>query len=366
MKVILYFGHHKVGSTALQAFMSRNQRRLLDHGILYPAVDSEGLCHMLANALGRPDASVRNEMLLREPHNALAFQMLAQANNTKPPARRKNLPAAAQMIRALRLQVQYLQPHTVLLCSEVLANFGPHPKNLIGQLKNIFPKAEYELYCVLRHPDDYLASWHGQRLRFGHRVAALREVGIAPYADTIHFDYRKMLAPWIAQFPEARIHVRPYPEIMKSGGSAQDFMTTTSVAFPRRLTRTGTANTSIPRAAVEIVRRGNHDLDLATAPALRKYFLSPGNRLKPIANSDVEMFGSALRAEMAARFTPIHDYLCTLTDSDFFPDIDRMTQTRPVPETEAMADLLAQIDPATLPDARLRDFIRTLQRDRVA
>ena len=281
MKVIIYIGHHKVGSTALQAFLSQNYRLLLDHGILYPAVESEGLCHALAGTLKRPEAAQRNEMNLREPHNALAFQMLAQANKTKPPAWHGNLPAVGQMIRTLRLQVQYLQPHTMLLCSEVLSNFGPHPKNLIQQLKNIFPQAEYELYCALRRPDDYVVAWHGQRLRFGERIAALRKVGIKPYANTIHFDYHKLLAPWIAHFPEAQIHVRSYADIIKSGGSAQDFMAATSANFPAMLTKTGTANTSLPRAAMEIIRRGNHSLEPGAAQMLAKFFQSPLNNLKP-------------------------------------------------------------------------------------
>lgn len=355
MKVVIHFGHHKVGSTALQAFLSRNHRRLLDRGILYPAVESEGLCHALAGALKKGDAAGLNDINIREPHNALAFRMLGQT-----PAWHGDLPAVAQMIRTLRLQVRYLKPHTVLLCSEVMSHFGPHPQNLIARLKAIFPDAEYELYCVLRRPDDYLVSWHGQRLRFGHRVPALRD-GIAPYADTIHFDYHKLLAPWVAQFPQAPIHVRPYGDILKAGGSVQDFMATTSVAFPRRLTRPGQANASFPRAAMEIIRRGNRDLERPAAQALRGYFMSPTNGLKPAPNSDVEMFGAAHRAEMAALFAPIHDYLCALTGSDFFPDIDRVTQCRPIPETEAMSDLLAQIDPATLADADARDFIRRLQ-----
>lgn len=366
MKVVIYFGHHKVGSTALQAFLSQNHRLLLDHGILYPAVESEGLCHALADALGRAPAPGRNVMNIREPHNALAFQMLAQANNAKPPAWHGNLPGVGQMIRTLRLQVQYLQPHTVILCSEVLSNFGPHPRNLIERLKGIFPDAEYELYCVLRRPDDYLVSWHGQRLRFGERIPALREVGMAPYRDTIHFDYRKLLEPWVAQFEGAPLHLRSYGDVMKLGGSAQDFQATISVGFPNGLTHTGTANPSIPRAAMEIIRRGNHDLDGAGAQALTQFFLSRHAGLTPPPNGDIEMFGPELRAEMAAQFAPIHDYLCTLAGRDFFADIDKVAQTCPVPEPEAMAALLAQIDPARLPNPAARDFIATLQRDTAA
>ena len=46
MKVILYIGHHKVGSTALQVFLSQNSHRLLQAGILYPAVEMQGFSHL--------------------------------------------------------------------------------------------------------------------------------------------------------------------------------------------------------------------------------------------------------------------------------------------------------------------------------
>ncbi len=39
-----------------------------------------------------------------------------------------------------------------------------------------------------------------------------------------------------------------------------------------------------------------------------------------------------------------------------------MPEPRPVSEQDATADLLAQIDPASLPNKTLRDFIASLQR----
>lgn len=206
-------------------------------------------------------------------------------------------------------------------------------------------------------------SWHGQRLRFGERLPALREVGIAPYRNTIHFDYQKLLEPWIAQFEGAQVHLQSYDEVMKSGGSAQDFQATTLVDFPAGLIHTGTANPSIPRATMEIIRRGNHDLDRDAAHALIQFFLSPVNGLDPVSNRDIEMFSPELRADIAAQFAPIHDYLCTFTGRDFFPGIDKIGQACPIPETEAMASLLAQIDLSLLTDATLRDFIAALQRE---
>lgn len=46
MKVVFYIGHHKVGSTALQVYLSQNWLRLAQAGILYPAVEMLSLIHI--------------------------------------------------------------------------------------------------------------------------------------------------------------------------------------------------------------------------------------------------------------------------------------------------------------------------------
>ena len=51
MKIIIYIGHHKVGSTALQVFLSQNWLALVRAGILYPSVETSGFSHNLAEVL---------------------------------------------------------------------------------------------------------------------------------------------------------------------------------------------------------------------------------------------------------------------------------------------------------------------------
>lgn len=361
MKVILFFGHHKVGSTALQTFFARNHLKLLQQGILYPSVEVEGLVQALAGALAPKHPPSLEQMNVREPHNALAFRMLAQANGGKTPPWHGQLPGLNQMIRAIRLQVQVLKPHTVILCSEVMSNFGDRHPDLISRLRGIFPEAEHELYCALRRPDEYLMSWHAQRLRFGEKLHALSGTATANYMRGIHFDYQRMLTPWVKRFPGARLHLRNYADIMAAGGSVADFTAQVGCDFPARLSSEGPANHGLPRAAMEIVRRGNHDLPAPQAQALCRYLLDQGAALTPVANADVEMFGAQQRALLAERFAPIHAYLSDLAGQPFFPDIERMTNPRPVPEAEANARLLERIDPAALPDPALRDYVGGLR-----
>ena len=75
------------------------------------------------------------------------------------------------------------------------------------------------------------------------------------------------------------------------------------------------------------------------------------------------MFEGPLRSNMAELFTPVHDYLSKLTgQAQFFADFPQVTQECPVPERQAVAQLLAQIPAADLPDPALRTFIDTLKR----
>ncbi|MEP3334425.1 hypothetical protein [Sedimentitalea sp.] len=363
MKVIIFFGHHKVGSTALQAFFARNHLDLLQRGILYPAVEVEGLAQSLAGALNPDRPPALDRMNVREPHNALAFRMLAQATGGKPPAWHGNLPGVGQMLRAIRLQADYLKPHTVILCSEVMSNFGSNHPKLIDTLRGIFPDASHELYCVLRRPDEYLTSWHAQRMRFGDKVSALSDKAARNYFPSIHFDYKRLLVPWIKRFPDSPLHLRNYTDVLAAGGSTEDFLAQCGIGFPADLIQTGRANTSLPRAAMELARRGNQELPADQAQSLREYLLEHGDRLNPVKNADVEMFGPALRAEMAERFAPVQDYLSTLTGQPFFPDIDQLSATRPIPEAPATAQFLNQLDPSDLPDPALRDYIAGLRRE---
>jgi hypothetical protein len=378
MKAILYFGHHKVGSTALQSFLYQNQVALMRQGLLYPGVDFESLSLTLARLLGELDISADQaaEMLeaqtgptpmnAREPHNALAFQMIAQTHKGKAPDWHPALPGTGQMIRALRMQQRFLRPSTVVLCSEVMSNFGADHPELIDRVREIYPEAEYSLYCVLRRPDEYLVSWHAQRLRFGDKMLPLNGGAAQTYIRGIHFDYRKVVEPWRDRFPGATLHLRNYTDVLKSGGSVEDFFDKTGLEMPSGAIPAGRANESLPRAAMEIARRANQDLPPREAQEMRQYLLTCDRHVTPVPNRDVEMFGAEIRAELAERFAPIHDWLSAEIGRPFFPDLNEMTRTLPVPEAEATADLLARLPLSTLPNETLRSFIRTLAREQAA
>lgn len=363
MKVIFYIGHHKVGSTALQSFLTQNWRRLAKHGILYPAVESRGFAANLAHGLGQPLKGAVNDVNVREPHSALAYRMMAEVSERKVPPQFKRLPTAAQMLLAIQNQVRALRPEALILCSEAFANFGQVDPALIRSLADHFPKAEFEIYCALRRPDEYLISWHGQRLKVGETVSALSQGGAASYYDNIHFNFRTVVEPWVRQLPDARLILRPYADILAAGGSTEDFMAQIGVRAPGGLTPAGQANSSLPRAAMEIVRRANHELPREASLALSGYLLREGPGLKPVPNGEVEMFGAALRADMAEEFAPVHDWLSGVAGKPFFDDIAELGRVRPVPEDEAMHDLLAKVDTAALTSPDAAEFVLRLRKE---
>lgn len=363
MKVILFIGHHKVGSTALQDFLSRNQVELIKAGILYPSVDFEGMSLALARATGRADLAKGLPINAREPHNALAFRMLAQQKKGKVPPFHGNLPGLPQMQYAIRQQMEMLKPHTVILAGEVFANFATASTDLIGNLADLFPEADLTLVATLRRIDEYLASWHGQRLKFGHHIDPLRGDGMETYFGGIHFNYRKMLQGWFETLPQAQVILRSYDEVRASGGSVEDFVRQTGLDLPFGLEKERKTNESLHRGVYEIARLGNRMLAPAPARHLRQALrqLTPDLGLPP--SHDIELFGSRNRDIMLERFAPIHDYLNEVSDRPaFFADLDAVAESRPVPELDACREALRalQRNLSGIEDRQVREFLAEL------
>ncbi|MCB4457219.1 hypothetical protein [Leisingera sp. McT4-56] len=364
LQVILFIGHHKVGSTSLQDYLSRNAAALSRAGILYPYVDFEGMAHLAATAAGRGQPEGSLPINVREPHNALAFRMLAGHSNGKVPSYHKRLPVLPQMVHAIQQQIRFAEPHTVILAAEVFANFNAAGPELIQKLAGWFPEAEFTLVATLRRIDEYVASWHGQRLKFGHQLAPLRADGLDGYFGGIHFDYRLMLEGWLKTLPEARVILRDYAEVRAGGGSVADFIAQTGLQLPEGLAPERRENDSFHRAVYEIARLGNHRLEDRKAAELRRALraLTPELELPP--SRDIELFGADNRQRMLERFRPIDDWLGGICGrSGFFADLEQALEVQPLAEEEAFGTALAQVC-GRLPEGlgqEAADFVKALQ-----
>ena len=369
MEIICHIGHHKTGTTTLQAFMAQNSHRLMKAGILYPWVEMQGAAHAWSKAMGEGDRQEILPINIREAHNALAFRMLADSlPNWKVPAYHHNLPHSRQMLWALKNQLRSLQPEKVVLCSEVMSHFG---KSAIGQIPRLrqdgLGEAEaFALWCTLRRPDEQLVSWHGQQLRFGWAPAPLSDPETGLNLNWLHVDYRGVIEPWLEQIPETRLILRPYRETMAEGGSVEDFLKNSGVNAPADLLPAVTMNVSQKPAVVSLQRLANAQLsrELAREFANGAEQLTKG--LKLAGSSEVEFLGPASRARLVEHFAPIHDWLSRTTGrAAFFSDIDKMSECRPVPEQVALQDLLDQLTKERIErfvQQEIRDFLNGLRK----
>lgn len=351
MKVILFIGHHKVGSSALQTYLARNAVGLLRQGILYPAVEAHGLATLLALALNNHNELTEPLPInLREAHNALAFGMMAAHDKERYPipALHDGLPPAEEMLMVIRRQIEVFAPDTVILAAEVFANFAAVSPVLIDQLRRFFDGAEITLTASLRQIDDYLVSWHSQRLRFGQAPRSLPGGALQLYYKGIHFDYRSMLEGWLVGMPEARLRLRPYDEVLTSGGAVQDFLGGFDIAPVKGVLTESWVNRGLHRGLIEIARHANQDLASATAHEVLRTLLRLGQRLDLPATDSVELFGADARTGMATRFAPIHDWLSNLSGATtsggaFFAGIADTAVLRLHHEHDVNQDALAQI-----------------------
>lgn len=369
MKLCLFIGHHKVGSSALQTYLGRNAVALLRHDVLYPAVEGQGLATLLAMALNSPGgngpdwpAELAQPINLREAHNALAFAMMAEHRGTAVNPLHQGLPPVKSMLKIVERQIEVLDPQVTILAAEVFSNFGGLSPKLIRKLYRTFPDADLTLTATFRRVDDYLASWHGQRLRFGDRMFALPGA-LSRYTKTIHFNYRTLLSPWIKARPEAALRIRNYDDVVAAGGSVQDFLTGFDLPAPEDPAAMPRVNESLHRAFFEIMRQANKALEKADAQEMFGALMALAGEADLPPNRDVELFGAKAREAMARDFAPIHDWLGKTTGQDaFFPDAEKIGTLCPVPEIEAARAALSALQgplSAELPRAA-RTFISGL------
>lgn len=337
LKLVIFIGHHKVGSTALQIFLARNHLALLRAGILYPSVESQGMAYNLAHAagVGRDDGDL--PINLREPHNALAFRMLSEVTRRKVPRYHENLPHSRQMFAAIHNQIAVFRPKAVILCAEVFSNFGTLAPGLIDRLRREFSGTDVTIICTLRRVDDHLAAWQGQRLCFGRTPRPLSGAGLAPCFNTIHFDFRRMLHPWLERFPDARFDISDYASTLAVGGAVPDFIMRSGLDFPAGLVAAGRANIGIPRALHEVARLGNRFLAPRMARMLREFMIGLADDPALPENDQIELFGAHNRMLLVERFAGINTYLRALAGGRaFFADEDDIARLRSISGIDAL------------------------------
>lgn len=382
MRVICHIGHHKTGTTSLQAYLSQNAGALLRTGILYPWVESQGAALSIAQARSATwswkvrarkiyEATARrtqhsdrqqiNPINFREAHNALAFRMLADnQDNWRVPDYHSQLPHSRQMLLAIRNQIATLRPREVILCSEVMSHFGLANPQLITQLRQALSQAkDFTLWCTLRRPDEQAASWYGQQIKFGQAPRALSDPDGVDF-DWLHFNYRRVIEPWLERVPEARLVLRPYRDVMAEGGSVEDLHKHSGIRFPRGLLTAPVMNVSLSPGVTALRCAANRALPRPLAKEFGSQIITLAQDIAQPAAKEVELFGKANRQLMRERFEPIHQYLSQIGNRPtFFENLDEMLVCKPVTEAEALRQLLDGLSgrQSQLTRPELRDFL---------
>jgi hypothetical protein len=345
MRVVIFIGHHKVGSSALQDHLGSSAPRLIQQGILYPTVTHTDLKALQA-AVKRGDKTQAAPRNVAEAHNALAFSMLADETGGTVPPFHKNLPSTVEMFALIREQIASFQPDTLLLASEVFANYGAVTPKLIDDLYSglgLAPTDQVEIFAYLRRIDEYLVSWHGQRVRFGQKIRALPGKALSCYTRGIHFDYRLMIEAWQAARPDSRLILRPYDDVVRRDGSVAVFAAATGLNLPPVEKHANTVNQSIHRAVLDFARQANFALEPLAATKFFNSMLRVSPQLGVVRPGQIEMFGKNARKNMYNGFAPIHDWLSDIHGETFFNDFDQVKDMRPVDEAYANVDALAYI-----------------------
>jgi hypothetical protein len=344
VKLVIFIGHHKVGSTSLQGFLSSNRKRLLSSGILYPGIQRENvvdgtynLAYRAVKSLLRKPLYERIPMNIREPHNALALRMLQEGHHVnKPIDFHRNVPSSKNIFSFVRQQIDIYQPKAVILCAEAFTNFAGDMAELVVLLKRALPAENVRIICSLRRVDQYICSWYGQRLKLGHVMKPLRGQGLTDIFGSIHFNYRKILRAWYKGFPEGEFVVRNYSDVLANGGSIPDFIRSSDLDFPADLPVSTGANQGIPFCFYELCRVANHELSPTSTRQIRNLAIRRYDRSVYPENRRIELLGAEHRQKIFDRFQPIHEFLIEETGcKPFFHDQQDILNVADISEFEA-------------------------------
>ena len=246
------------------------------------------------------------------------------------------LPAnSAEMFKLLQEQLEESNAHTVVIASEVFANFGAVGKALVARLLEDLPEGERSLHVILRRPDDYLHSWYAQELCFGYpRMGTLAQRLKNVYLDSIHVDYCLMLNDWIQSRSFSATYLTDYRKVKSLGGSIPWFLQAVGLSSIDLGgdSKSTWVNPSLHPGFVNLVRHSNTVLPRHQAQHLISLLkkIGPADGLPP--PSEVELLGTASRQLLYERFMSVNNYLGNLVKQPlFFLDAEAMREQRPIP-----------------------------------
>lgn len=367
MRNIFFIGHFKTGSTSIQTYFARNWLGLMKKGVLSPAVESQAAARAMRLILqGRDEELHHCSLNIIEPHNALALRLKNEEDGHEVPIYYPHLPSGFQMFEMIGNQIERLEPQVLVLCSEVFALLGmTKERKSIERIHNRLGEYHTTLYCSLRRPDDYLSSWHRQRLKFGEKLLPLRGGALTNYLETAHFQHAKLVHGWLeGGFRRSQLIIRSFDEVQRKDGSVVDFLQQTGIPEPVSPFSMERMNPSVPAAFAEIGRLALHHLPQTSSSHMIDWLTSMRKAVPHHHDEDIEVFGPDARKILVEHYRPIAKELDVLAGGrKFSVNVDDLARLRPIRELEAarfaLPGLVSASRKSTL-DSLAKDWIAAL------
>lgn len=360
MRKIYHLGLHKTGTTSLQLVLWRMRKTLAQHGILYPPATPQARALFEAeDGEGPPPLNAYMS------HNALAYRMIADAlPDFRFPAVHAPMEDATTTLAGIAAMARERCADTLVFCSEDLARAGLMAPSVPQHFANRFGQADTVLIAAIRRPDQAIAAWQTQMLRFHAPFPALRDTGTQGFLGQVQFEYRAALDPWCTTFPEADTQFLPYADLCLLGGAVRGLAELGGITLPEDDSTALHANPGLPHVLMELGRLGLASLPRASATALRHHLEGVPARLRLPADAEIDLFTPEQREIMFRSFAETHHWLSQISGRvPFFDDLDEIRRPRPVKVQTALAQLLPDLRRDArdhLGDRAARGFLETL------
>ncbi|MGJ8624455.1 MAG: hypothetical protein ACSHW1_17040 [Yoonia sp.] len=232
----LHIGHYKTGTSALQAILSRNAKKLRRNGLHYVEKNRK-----------------------HAKHSKLAFSLLHAISVTELMYGYSSDATPQAVWKTLFDDVKSSPADAVLVSTEEFMRLGAHP-DAVAILREIVASVRGEIdikvIAYLRGPQAHLESWYNQLIKMNKMPVPPFNTAVREVMEPVHYDYELALAPWIEIFgPEAMI-VRTYSDALRQEGALiRDFLSIFGLDPNIKLDLPeADVNPRLPRRNVEIRR----------------------------------------------------------------------------------------------------------------
>ena len=282
LKLIIHAGTPKTGTTSLQTYLDKKQRKLRGKGILYP----------------------HNLEKIQNP-NAPKHQWFEKNLVTV------NLDSFLENFKNIISQVKE-ETHTIILSSEGIYNywwdFPDESKGILSELRQLF---DIEIWVWFREPLEFIESYYKQCIRnpqiksnpcYGKDLSFAEMLNIDWFSQ--HLDYQGFITECQAVFGENNVLVFEY-----EGDVVQEVMQKLGLATPHD-NPTPRENKSLNCASIELLRMINHyDIKAKDKALLMPHLKAINGILENYANDtliDEESRKRVLKISSPIKFSDKH------------------------------------------------------------